>query len=570
MTALVTEMSMPAPLLKLSLELRGEVLGVESELPLRQCESAILSRVNGLMTTLGVPGSAAVSISAVTDAAAADRVLRLSVNGERCRYSDELLHWTASYVTGADPVAGMSIVEAWKGIATAARATADGLARTVVDLVTETCVEIVKCNRRLLLGDDQVEAYAAALEPPLRLAAARDAWPPSAEWLGPILRDVLELRASIADRRAIATVLADAENDSHPRAVVEELMATLGPSAFEIQLAADVADRLTAGETAAVRDLFAFVRDGMFVETGMNYPEFHLVIADDLKPGTFAFAVGPIRSTPLRALLDDEHLINDTSDRLKQNNVESRPALNPATAQPSAIVSTSQRDAMGKALEQYTTWDFRGHVILSMAAALRQHGSCFVNRNFTRDRLDLIGKVFPAIGTLLAAKEYADVHVTGVLRALVAEEISIRNTRRILELLIQCPHSRSDDRLLLGWVRKGMSRALREKYARGTDTVVVYLLEPRIEAMISRPKRQPTEAEWDAILSAVRAEIAYLPLTAQRPAVLTTALARPALRKALESEFPRFPVICYEELPPDSTVQPVARIALAPAVSAAG
>jgi flagellar biosynthesis component FlhA len=566
----VSELPPPAPLLKLSLELPSSVLGTERELPLQMCESAIRSRVNALMETLGIPGSAAVSITVDTATPAADRALRLSVNGEPCRYSDELLHWTASYVLGAPAVAGASVASVWRWIAAAARARADRSGRPVIDFVTETSVEILKCNRRLLLGDDQVEAYAAGLEPPLRLAAARDVWPPSPSWLGPVLRDVLELRAGIGDRRAVATVLADAENISHPRAVVEELVAAIGPSAFEIQLAADVADRLTAGETASVRETFAFIRDGMFVETGMSYPEFHLVIADDLKPGTFAFAIGPIRTPPLRALGPDEHLVNDTRNRLKKDKIKSRRASNPATAQPAAIVSTSQRDVMGKGLDGRTTWDFRGHLILSMAAVLRQQGYCFVNRNFTRDRLDLIGRVFPAIGTHLAAKGYTDVHVTGVFRALVAEEISIRNTRRILDLLIQCPFSQSDDRLLLEWVRKGMSRALREKYARGTDVLVVYLLEPRIEAMISRPKRQPTEAEWDAILSAVRTETAFLPLTAQRPAVLTTALARPALRKALESEFPRIPVICFEELPPSTTVQPVARIALAAAATGAG
>ena len=53
-----------------------------------------------------------------------------------------------------------------------------------------------------------------------------------------------------------------------------------------------------------------------------------------------------------------------------------------------------------------------------------------------------------------------------------------------------------------------------------------------------------------------------MPPTAQDPVVLTTALIRYRLRKALRGAFPRLSVLSYQELSPDMNIQPIARISL--------
>jgi type III secretion protein V len=425
--------------------------------------------------------------------------------------------------------------------------------------VALACLEILKRNAFALFGKEQVAEYAASLTPPLRLAAARDIWPPPVEWLREVLRAVVGLRVSVADRRAVATALADADSRGDARMIVEDLVARLRPRSCEIHLSVDALDRLVALELPAVHDVFPLVRDGLFVETGLDYPPFELAVASDLKPGSFAFMIGSLRTPPIRALSGDECLVNDTSQRLAADGIPSRPALNPATDQPAAIVALAQRDGLGN---DRTAWDFREHFMLSLAAALRDHGRCFVDRTSTRSRLHVIEQAYPATAKALAGAGCTDARVTAVLRDLASDGVSIRNMRRIVDLLVEHARSARDDCLLMQRVRGGLSRMIADKYARGTDTVVVYLVDGKIEQIASALTRCPTDAQIEAVLTAVRTEQAFLPPTAQRPAILTTARARPMLRDIVRSEFPRIPVICFEDLPGAVNVQPVARISL--------
>jgi len=121
---------------------------------------------------------------------------------------------------------------------------------------------------------------------------------------------------------------------------------------------------------------------------------------------------------------------------------------------------------------------------------------------------------------------------------------------------------------MVSFVRVGMKRSVANKFARGTQTLVVYLLDEKIEGLVLEyisPEGDLKERacnEDDAILDALKAELAYLPSTAQRPVILTMVNIRPHMLEIIASEFPHISVLCYEELPSDLNIQPVARIQL--------
>jgi type III secretion protein V len=122
---------------------------------------------------------------------------------------------------------------------------------------------------------------------------------------------------------------------------------------------------------------------------------------------------------------------------------------------------------------------------------------------------------------------------------------------------------------LTRFVRAGMKRQIGGKYSRGTDTVVVYLMDPAIEEFVSNSAAMEQGAELnerlaeeqrEPILEAVRREVRHLPPRAQVPCILTTGDIRHVLRETMALEFPRISVIAYEEILPSLNVQPVARI----------
>jgi len=118
---------------------------------------------------------------------------------------------------------------------------------------------------------------------------------------------------------------------------------------------------------------------------------------------------------------------------------------------------------------------------------------------------------------------------------------------------------------LASFVRVGMKRYISSKYARGGNTLVVYLLDREIEeSLLHHLKRGSRLAEdkRDKILEAVREEVSTLPSTGLIPSILTTIDLRAFLREVILPEFPRLPVLAYNEVSPDMNIQPIARIAL--------
>src|SRR5262249_34556552 len=118
---------------------------------------------------------------------------------------------------------------------------------------------------------------------------------------------------------------------------------------------------------------------------------------------------------------------------------------------------------------------------------------------------------------------------------------------------------------LVEFVRAGLRRRITSGNARGTKTLVVYLLDQEIENLFDPARRNGSELPEGEIsrgIDALAREIAELPGTAFLPVVLSAAHARRGLREAIRMSFPRLPVMTYAELPPDINVQPVARISL--------
>jgi type III secretion protein V len=278
--------------------------------------------------------------------------------------------------------------------------------------------------------------------------------------------------------------------------------------------------------------------------------------------------------------------VNGPSDRLRLCNIQGIPAVNPANGNVCSIIDAD----LQQIAEQIplTTWDQTGYLVLSFAADLRASSACLLHHHLVHDQLQDLGLAFP--GLVKAVQEKVSIEqITRVLRALIAEEISIRNLRLILEQILDYDYIVTDpskyiifdDRLptytqpdqvwlnepmnLTSFVRSGLKRYISHKYTRGQNTLVVYLLHPDIERILSEHQQQRTclaEVIHDQILEAVRREVDALSMATSSPAILTTIDVRPIVRDLIAPELPQLPVLSYQELSPDINIQPIARIAL--------
>jgi hypothetical protein len=532
---------------------------------------AIEREVKDLLATLGIPGNPLFQMSPLDGASPvpkASRFMRLSVHGRRARFPDELLRFVHSYVNGALPKPEVELTDLFRSLTNACAN--DLAAPSLVEFFSLTCVEVLKRQPEILFEKPQADAYGASLPPPMG-AAARTVSPPASPFLLSVLKEALRLKLSIADRQKVASVLH--KGWAAGRAIEdisEDLIAELSPGVLEIQFTQDLLRQMTVDWEETSLELFPFLRDGMFEELGMTYPQFRFVLEERLKPNSFALKVNHLPTLAFHGLRGTECLANDTADRVKVSlDVDPTPTINPATGQPASIIDRAeQRRAEEQGL---TTWNQIQFLILCLAERLRKHGFCLVHRSAVQEQLSQLERAFPSL-VKAARSRVSDERITRILRELIREEVSIRNLRGILEhlldydLLTEASKRNSRDELTgpLSFVRAALRRQIGHKAGRSVQTIVVYLVDQHIEQLAAEQPSLALSTRADEILEAFWTEFRHLPPTAMVPNVLTSSQARPILHEIIALEFPRISVIAHEELPPDATVQPVARISLTP------
>ncbi len=522
------------------------------------------AKVQVLLNDLGIPGVAAIEITFAENHR--DSLLTISVNDCECHYPEELLRDTCSYVKSDLSVQAVTAEQLQQ------------LSDEQLQLFLSLAItSILKIKPALLFSAQAADAYRTAL-----LQQTAEALPEVAE-LHTILSAVLNLRISIGDKATVNKALTEmTTNTLSPADKAEYLIARLRPRSAEIRLPSAYLQQLTADADVDDKHNFKLMREGLWYELGIELPEFQFVADETLLPDSFVFTLNHLTTLPRKGLRADQCLVGDTPDRLQLFNVDGEFALNPANRKVCAVVAASRREGLK---DDYQTWSQTGYLILALSGELRTQAAACIDRNTVSTQLDLLKQ---SCARLAADAQviYSIELLTQTFRQLLAEEISLRNMRRILQALIDCDYVVTDETKLIvfdprlttpddppaDWlhspvnlaaaIRTNLKQYISHKYTRGQSTLVVYLLDQQIEKSLVAETNEQTMNPVTAqrILAAVREELNTLPPAATIPAILTTTGARSALRKILADVFPRLPILAYQELSPDMNIQRLARI----------
>ena len=560
-----------------------ETLAGAPEAALRQALGDTFRR---LLTRLGLPGQPVVTVHQL--AGTGEALLCLWVNGRRCRYPSRLLQRVYWYLQAEPFAPGPSVVEVESWLTGLARAD-DPAGRAIVeDFICLACAEIVRPQAAVLLGHEQVQAYAYQV-PTAHNGGGPPVWPP-ADWLAPTLALTVQHAISLADRETVFRVLQAAwQSESQPANAAEALIDALMPDRIRVLIARDDLQRLTA---VADPDPFPMMRDGLFYELGMRYPAIEFTYTDDLKPNAFAFEINQLTTLPWIGLQPDQALVNEEPQKLAQHMqaTAGRAGRNPANDNTAAVIPAGYTE--GLVAEGYTTWDSWGYLVLALSSELRQSSSRLLSHRLVETYIAEVAAVFPALVTTFRGRS-SPLDLTRCLRRLLAEQISIRDMRRILERLCDFDYIVADDSRLIifddrlaaeaepndqwlsdpgnlaEFVRQGMKAYISHKHTRGQSTLAVLLLAPDLEEILRNSRVYGAdkalgismgEESEDEILQQIDAEIR---LSHGLPAILSTSTVRPALRALLAQAMPDVPALSYQELSPDLNISPVARISLA-------
>ncbi|WP_426441429.1 type III secretion system export apparatus subunit SctV [Bradyrhizobium genosp. P] len=160
--------------------------------------------------------------------------------------------------------------------------------------------------------------------------------------------------------------------------------------------------------------------------------------------------------------------------------------------------------------------------------------------------------------------------ISEVLQCLISECVSVRNMRTILNALVQSGQSEKDTILLTEHVRIALKRQICFQHCAGMNLLPAYILTPEVEEMVRNAIRQSSAGSYLAldarttqqIIAAIREAIGPLEQQLCKPVLLTSVDIRRYMRKLIEVDLYGLPVLSYQELTPEISVQALARISL--------
>lgn len=159
--------------------------------------------------------------------------------------------------------------------------------------------------------------------------------------------------------------------------------------------------------------------------------------------------------------------------------------------------------------------------------------------------------------------------IAEVLQRLVSEEISIRDLRTIIQALIEWGQKEKDTVLLCEYIRGSLRRYISYKYSSGQNILPAYILTPDTEEMIRNGIRQTSAGSYLAldprdtqnIVDTVKQAVGDLTKSHQRPVLVVAMDIRRYVRKLIETDLYELPVLSYQDLTQEITVQPLDQIA---------
>lgn len=158
--------------------------------------------------------------------------------------------------------------------------------------------------------------------------------------------------------------------------------------------------------------------------------------------------------------------------------------------------------------------------------------------------------------------------ITDVLQRLVAEDISIRNMRTILEALTMWGQNEKDIIMLTEYVRGELSRYICHKYSNGNHVLPAFLYDHELEDLIRSHIRQTISGSYlalppmvhETLLTAMKAMLGDLQKMMNKPVLIVSRDIRRYVKRFIEQEFEVLPVLSYQELLPTMNIQPLGRV----------
>lgn len=303
-----------------------------------------------------------------------------------------------------------------------------------------------------------------------------------------------------------------------------------------------------------------------YQDLGVPFPGFHMGVDDQLPPHTYSIGLHDV-PVAQGVFLSKHLLVPDAAEQVQMLSIPYQQAADFLPGLTALWVAEHYSETLREA--GIKTLDTAGIATYHLAWVLRKYAHEFIGIQETRSLLDQMEA--QCADLVDEVQRVLPLHkLTDILKRLVAEHISIRNLRAILESLVEWAQKEKDSVILTEYVRGSLKRHISHRYTNGHNILSAYLLDPTLEDTIRNGIRQSPAGSFLALEPAVTGQfmehlkqaVGNINSHACKPILLTAMDIRRYVRKLMELDFYDMPVLSYQELSPEVTVQPLGCINL--------
>lgn len=308
------------------------------------------------------------------------------------------------------------------------------------------------------------------------------------------------------------------------------------------------------------------VRRALYHEMGVPFPGVHLRFNALLAPNAYTILLHEI-PTSQGQVLPGKVLVRERAENLDMMGFSYEQGENFLHGLPCLWMPDSAAPLLQKANMSY----LKSSQILAhhLGYVLKRHGGDFLGIQETRYLLSQMegrfAELVREVQRVLPVQRIAE-----VLQRLVQEQVSVRNLRLIFEALVDWGQKEKDMVLLVEYVRGTLKRQISYQYGTSLNVLPAYLLDGTLEDEIRAAIRQTSSGSYLALdpatasrfVQRLKEEVGVFPDVPPFPVLLTSMDIRRFVRKLIEAEYEGLPVVSYQELTGEVTVQPLGRVTL--------
>lgn len=348
-----------------------------------------------------------------------------------------------------------------------------------------------------------------------------------------------------------------------PVPVAENYEEMLNVDLLELEVGYGLIPFVDSAQNGELLTRIQSIRKQFAINNGFIVPPVHIKDNLQLNPNQYTLALKGVRVAEAE-MLPGHYMAMDPG--MVTETIKGITTTEPAFGLPAIWITEDKKERAQ--IAGYTVVDCPTVMATHISEIIKQYGHELIGRQEVQNLLDNLAKTYPKLVEELVPSILSLGTIMRILQNLLAEGVSIRDLRTILETMADWAPVTRDPEILTEYVRHALARTISAGLAVDGVIPLITLAKP-VEDAISKSVQHKETGSYLAIdphtaqtiLDSIGKAITLFS-GGQRPTLLAAPQIRPHVRKLTERYYPSLVVLSHNEITPNLKIRSLGTVTL--------